>query len=316
MGRATVSRRPTRRITRRPVVALLGALLVSAVGCAAAVPEGGSPPPASSTSTDDEISSSDLERFFGGGLEFWDHGSFGVDRAQLIENADAPGGVLLRAFYPAGSASRRAEGEDGGMQVYMRLPDDPVDELYLQYHVRFQPDFDFVKGGKLPGLYGGTVTGGQRIPDGTDGLSTRYMWRPGGDGEVYAYLPTSQMHGTSLGRGCWVFTPGRWTAIQQRVRLNSPDKADGEVTVWQDGRTVLNQTGLTFRTTGELKIDGLFFSTFFGGGDTSWASPVDQYADFAAFAVSDGYIPSPAAGGAASADAPESDRACGVAGTP
>jgi hypothetical protein len=41
-----------------------------------------------------------------------------------------------------------------------------------------------------------------------------------------------------------------------------------------------------FRTVGSLRIDGLFFSTFFGGGDSSWASPVDQHADFAGFAVS------------------------------
>lgn len=314
MGRATPPRHPARRLSRRPVAALLGVLLVSAAGCAAAAPEARSSPRASITSTDDEISTADLEWFFGGGLEFWDHGSFGVDRAELIETARAPDGAMVRVFYPAGSASRRAKGEDGGMQVYMRLPDDPVDELYLQYYVRFPPDFDFVKGGKLPGLYGGTVTGGQHIPDGTDGFSTRYMWRRGGDGEVYAYLPTSEKHGTSLGRGCWFFTPGRWTAIQQRVRLNTPGETDGEITVWQDGRQVLTQTGLTFRTTDDLKIDGLFFSTFFGGGDTSWASPVDQYADFAAFTVSDGYIPPAAEVGAADADAPESNRACGVAG--
>ncbi|WP_181449171.1 polysaccharide lyase [Nonomuraea aridisoli] len=42
---------------------------------------------------------------------------------------------------------------------------------------------------------------GGRIPDGTNGLSTRFMWRANGAGEVYAYLPTSREHGTSLGRG-------------------------------------------------------------------------------------------------------------------
>jgi len=32
-----------------------------------------------------------------------------------------------------------------------------------------------------------------------------------------------------------------------------------------------------------LRIEGLFFSTFFGGGDASWATPRDQYADLAGF---------------------------------
>ena len=139
------------------------------------------------------------------------------------------------------------------------------------------------------------MTGGQNIPDGTDGFSTRYMWRGGGDGEVYAYLPTSEDHGTSLGRGCWYFPTNQWVAIQQRVKLNTPGASDGEVTVWQDGRQVLSQRGMTYRTTDQLKIDGVFFSTFFGGGDESWASPVDQYADFAGFTVSSSFVPPPGA---------------------
>ncbi len=288
---------------------MIGALLVGTAGCDVEAPvtepsaAGPSLSSGSTGSTGEPVGRGDLEQFFGGGLELRDDGSFGVDQARLVSAADAPAERMLRVSYPAGSASRRADGEDGGMQAYLLLPDGPVDELDLTYQVRFPPGFDFVKGGKLPGLYGGSVTGGQDIPDGTDGFSTRYMWRKDGDGEVYAYLPTSEKTGTSIGRGCWSFPTGRWTAMHQRVRLNTPGRADGEVRVWQDGRQVLARSGLTFRTTDELQIDGLFFSTFFGGGDTSWASPVDQYADFAAFAVSDGGDAAPEAvpedGGAA-----------------
>jgi hypothetical protein len=145
--------------------------------------------------------------------------------------------------------------------------------------------FDFVKDGKLPGLYGGTVTAGRHIPDGTNGFSTRYMWRKGEAGEVYAYLPSSVSHGTSLGRNSWQFAPGQWTLTEQEVRLNTPGESDGSVTVWINGTQVFQQTGIVYRTTRNLKIDGLFFSTFFGGGDSSWASPSDQYAEFAEFSV-------------------------------
>jgi hypothetical protein len=191
--------------------------------------------------------------------------------------------------YPAGSASSRAAAEegtpDGGVQAYLRLPSGSLDQARLRYYVRFQPGFDFVKGGKLPGLYGGTVTAGRHIPDGTNGFSTRYMWRKGGAGEVYAYLPGSVSHGTSLGRNSWQFKPGQWTPIEQEVRLNNPGQADGSITVWVNGAQVFQQSGMVYRTTRNLKIDGLFFSTFFGGGDSSWASPSDQYADFADFSV-------------------------------
>ena len=281
--RAMAGERP-----RHPLMAVCALVVVfaSIAGCA-----GAAPPPSAEAITGEAATTADLEGFLGNGLTFWDHGEFGIDRARLVAMPDAPGGTAMRVSYPAGSASKRAGGVDGGTQLYLRLPE-PVDEMNLEYSIRFPAGFDFVKGGKLPGLYGGTVTGGQTIPDGTDGFSTRYMWRRDGDGEVYAYLPTSQEHGTSLGRGCWSFPTGSWTTVSQRVRLNTPGLADGEVTVQQDGHEVLRRTGLTFRTTDELRIEGLFFSTFFGGGDESWASPVDQYAEFAGFRLSTDTAPS------------------------
>ena len=163
-----------------------------------------------------------------------------------------------------------------------------MDEAWLSYRLRFPAGFDFVKGGKLPGLFGGTATSGRRIPDGTNGFSTRYMWRAGGRGEVYAYLPSSKKHGTSLGRGAWRWPTGRWVQVVQHVRLNDPQGSDGVIDVWLAGKKVYTAAGLRFRSTDRLKIDGVFFSTFFGGGDRGWASPRDQYADFADVRMSTG----------------------------
>ncbi|OLT14615.1 hypothetical protein BJF78_17980 [Pseudonocardia sp. CNS-139] len=266
----------TTRATRRAATAVLAALLVGVPLTTACTSTPAVRAPAEVA--DPDVTAIDLERFLGNGLRYTERGDFGLDRGQLVADPEAPGGTLLRVRYPAGSASQSGSDIGGGLQAYLELPDGPATAVDLEYRVRFPAGFDFVKGGKLPGLYGGTVTSGWNIPDGTDGFSTRYMWRAGGDGEVYAYLPTSVEHGTSLGRGCWIFTPGRWTTIRQRVVLNAPDRDDGRVAVWQDGRQVLDSTGLTFRTSDDLRIDGLFFSTFFGGGDMSWATPVDQYA--------------------------------------
>jgi hypothetical protein len=227
-----------------------------------------------------------MTAFFGEPLAIMDHGGFGQDDATIRTGGagDAPA-VQLRVRYPADSASRLAaqddDAEDGGFQVYLARSAGPVDEAWLSYRLRFPAGFDFVKGGKLPGLFGGTVTSGRHIPDGTNGFSTRYMWRAKGAGEVYAYLPTSTEHGTSLGRGSWYFPTGRWFEVVQHVRLNDPQASDGVIEVRLDGKPVYRATGLRFRTTDRLKIDGVFFSTFFGGGDRSWASPRDQYADFA-----------------------------------
>jgi hypothetical protein len=67
--------------------------------------------------------------------------------------------------------------------------------------------------------------------------------------------------------------------------LNTPGQLDGAVRVWVDGQLKLENERLLFRTTNRLKIEGVFFSTFFGGGDPTWAPPHDTHADFAAFAA-------------------------------
>lgn len=290
-GSAEGVRRASARLGLTCAIALM--LLLGVVGCgllpggeqdsdgiSSAVPEKG-PTLATMAGT-----------FFGSGLVPQERGSFGLeDRTRIIRSDDSRFPKVLRVYFPANSASNRsAEGDGttaGGAQLYLKLADGAADRLYLRYYVRFPEGFDFVKGGKLPGLYGGTVTSGLRIPDGTDGFSTRYMWRRDGDAEIYAYLPTSEEHGTSLGRGSWTWKTGKWTCVEQEVRLNTPGQSDGSVTVWLDGEEEQRVDSLTFRTVDSLHIEGIFFSTFFGGGDSSWASPKNQYADFAAFAISD-----------------------------
>ena len=216
-------------------------------------------------------------------------GAWGLENLEVMTASSGPHRNSLRVFYPAGSASpsvSRREGVPlGGAQFYADLNLDARTALRLSYAVRFPEDFDFVKGGKLPGLFGGVGNSGGNIPDGTDGFSTRFMWRRQGEGEVYAYLPTSETFGTSIGRGAWSFQPGVWHRLEQEVILNHPNRSDGHIRVWVDGRQVIDQGGLTFRTVEELKIDGVFFSTFFGGGDPSWATPRNVYVDFADFAV-------------------------------
>ena len=115
----------------------------------------------------------------------------------------------------------------------------------------FGSEFDFVKGGKLPGLFGGdtSCSGGA---ESERCFSTRFMWRRDGDGEVYGYLPNEQAggfcddpdvhcnydYGHSLGRGSWQFVPGEWVRIAQVVTLNTPGSLDGSIVVLVNGEEV------------------------------------------------------------------------------
>jgi hypothetical protein len=217
-------------------------------------------------------------------------GRWGHTNAIVMSDPTGQFKRILRVRYPSNSASptvtRQENAPVGGTQFYATLNIIPQTKLRLSYYVRFSPDFNFVKGGKLPGLYGGTATSGGNIPDGTNGFSTRYMWRRKGAGEIYAYLPTSKTYGTSLGRGNWYFQPGKWYKVEQKIALNQPGKSNGIIQVWVNNQEVLNIGNVLFRKSENLQIEGIFFSTFFGGSDSSWATPKDVYIDFTGFSIS------------------------------
>lgn len=222
-------------------------------------------------------------------------GAWGLDNLSLLPTSGRQSGTpgsrarALRVRYPAGSVSpgyaRSARAPLGGGQFFATMGITPQTGVRLRYSLRFSENFNFVRGGKLPGLFGGRGNSGGNRPNGTDGFSTRFMWRQNGEGEVYAYLPTSDRFGTSIGRSGWRFRPGVWHQLEQEVILNRPGQANGRIRVWLDGREVVNQGGLTFRSVDQLQIDGLFFSTFFGGDDRSWATPRDVHIDFADFSL-------------------------------
>lgn len=199
-----------------------------------------------------------------------------------IAHSDEIKDVAIR--YPAGSydpASMVHLGLPyGGITFKAPLPPPGRECLILTYDVKFDKNFDFVKGGKLPGLYGGNGNTGGNIPNGHDGFSTRYIWKEEGAGAVYAYLPNSQLWGTALGLGSWTFTVDRWHTLEQLVKLNDPGQANGVISVWYDGILVHAETGVIFRDTQALKIDGLLFSTFFGGNNETFATPVSTHIRF------------------------------------
>lgn len=189
----------------------------------------------------------------------------------------------LRVHYPKGTSAPSDNGK-GGAGFYATIDAlSGAERACLQYKVRFEPGFDFVKGGKLPGLYGGKApSGGDKVTG--DGYSMRFMWREQGQGELYGYVVNMDSeYGESMGRGLWTFPTGQWVTIEQEIILNDPHGENGIARVWIDGRPILEQRGIVYRTQGNVFADGLMFSTFFGGSGEGWRTKQDQSADFADF---------------------------------
>lgn len=212
---------------------------------------------------------------------------WGEQNLQVLDSTESGlGSPALRVDYPAGTSSP-SDAEEGGAGFVVPVPAlRQADRACLRYRVRFPAGFDFVKGGKLPGLYGGDgPTGGDEVT-GKNGFSMRFMWRKQGQGELYEYVVNKDSdYGESVGRGRWHFTPGQWVTVEEEIVLNDPERKNGIARVWIDGQPTLEQQGIVYRTTDEVHIDGLMFSTFFGGHGSDWRTPRDQTVDFADFTL-------------------------------
>lgn len=185
-------------------------------------------------------------------------------------------GKILRIYYPKGKYGS----EWTGSQFLVNL--EPGDAYELSYKVKFEEGFDFRLGGKLPGLTSGgeKFTGGHHPAHG-EGWSARFMWRKGGQAELYLYYVDKLSDwGDSHRLKGIVFETGKWYRIRQRVTLNDPDKANGRIKVWVNGTSVLDLQDLRLRIGEQGWIDSFYFSTFHGGNTIDWAPQNDSYARF------------------------------------
>ncbi|GJE94465.1 polysaccharide lyase family 14 protein [Phanerochaete sordida] len=213
-----------------------------------------------------------------------------------VPSTNNPSGPVLEVTYPEGSFSHGT----GGMQLYSlwnTTDGSTFNSMLITYEVAFDSGFNWVQGGKLPGLRGGpdpNGCSGGSAANGSNCFSSRLMWRKNGEGEVYAYLLENNSlcsdksvlcnqdgFGTSINRGSFSYAAGQWNLVTMLVRLNEPlDEANGQIVLYYNNVKAIDQSGLQLRTSDDINIGGLYFSTFFGGDDSSWATPVTTHTYF------------------------------------
>ena len=214
----------------------------------------------------------------------WDNGM--STRSMIDTTVAAVGRKSLRITYPAGFSGPKGN----GAQVSLILPG--KDQYYMSYWLRFDPNFCFKLGGKLPGLAAGKLCSGGQICDGTNGFTARFMWHADGKAILYLYhmdrksqwgedSPLVYPSGEQV-----AFERGKWYHMMERVKINSSaSRYDGEVEVWVNGKHVLLRKGLRFTSNGE-KVDRFYFSTFHGGSGPDWAPTETCYIWFDDLAIS------------------------------
>ena len=215
--------------------------------------------------------------------------SQGVDEGRVSLVEQESGSTVLAVEYPAGKYGTRETGAQWKLNF-----DESYTSVELSYDVQFEEGFDFVKGGKLPGLFGGEGNTGGGIPTGMDGFSARMMWRGNGRVVQYVYYPDQPEHfghdmpwtDPATGEDL-MFTPGTWHNVVHQLKLNTPGERNGVLRTYFDGQLALEVQGLRFRDTTDFAIDGMYFSTFFGGGSDSWSTTADETIYFDNFRISE-----------------------------
>lgn len=217
----------------------------------------------------------------------WDNGvSEGRVKIEHSSKAYGGSGSCLVVKYPKGQYGTKKT----GAQWLMPL-DGEHTEVLSSYKFKFKNYTDFVKGGKLPGISGGTTPTGSVTATGYNGFTARMMWKTFHTGNPGSPKQrTSQMisYAKYVGSGydqdgkdedeTYFVDPdgdlstirsNRWYEVTQRVRMNDVGQQNGVLQIWLNGDLVVDQQNLEFRKTNSLKIDHFYFSTFFGGG-WSW----------------------------------------------
>jgi len=229
------------------------------------------------------------------------HSHFNEGAYDLQTSPDILGGF---SFFTSGATT------GGGSTPVVDLPSLKAREVSFGYNVKFSAGFQWNKGGKLPGLFGGTnendaaTCSGGRHADTC--FSTRMMWRRDGQGELYLYIPPDQnrvdlcgphgtgqcvgadngvIYGASVGTGNFYFKAGDWTAVREVIHINTPGQKDGWAAVYVNGASSpsIYISDISFGANPDTYFYGQQMQTFFGGHTTDWASPQSQdiwFADF------------------------------------
>ncbi|GAA6004800.1 hypothetical protein JCM11491_002235 [Sporobolomyces phaffii] len=199
--------------------------------------------------------------------------------------------VVLSVEYPKGQYTG---GEKGGANMRLRVFGEGKTRAMISYQVGFEDSFDFVKGGKLPGLFGGDPSGGCTGGKGSAVcFSARFMWREKGEGEVYGYVPVYDglceegdanetsvachgKMGQSFNRGSFSFEAGQYTTLTEVAILNSnpgtETEANGYLAVYTGETLAFERSDVVYRTNASVFFSSVLFQTFFGGSTQDYAS--------------------------------------------
>jgi hypothetical protein len=196
-----------------------------------------------------------------------------IENLTIAKLRDAPAPIAMTVSLPKGSASPHSStSPKGGMSFpwETRLLRGKS-AACLAYSVLVPADFEFGRGGALPGIGGGDAEGRAR-----EGFVARVAWRHGGSGGATLRVKSDgETRSTLAERDGFAFPRGRWVRLEQEVVLNTPKQADGILRVWADGWLAVDRTDMTYRTRSDVTLSGVAADVFYGSEEGGGLAPAD-----------------------------------------
>jgi hypothetical protein len=214
------------------------------------------------------------------------YGSSAFDDSTVV--ADSRGtGKAYRLRLEAGTIRSNPAGNNG---IVLVVPlSRQVDNACLSYDIKFDANFDWSMGGKLPGLSGVAPGVSPSLPagggnPGDKGWSGRLMWNSNGKILNYNYGPRQvSQYGDGVHWPTYA-KRGTWHTVKVCYTMNSVGanggNADGKLQSWLDGVQQVNITNHVFRERTDVHIGHIMWSVFRGGSTMDWAGGWDSWIDF------------------------------------
>lgn len=217
----------------------------------------------------------------------------GAYRGMIYRKDYRGSGNVVRTTLEQGKTIQ-SRGTGRGNVLMIKLPG-AYDSACMSYDIRFAGDVDFSAGGKLPGFVGVAPGTPPSTPEGggstAHGWSGRLMWlgskmwkmvrdaRATNMVVTYLYHPgQDRQYGDNVSWGS-SFTPNVWHTVKQCHVMNTIGRSDGVLQTWFDGRLVMAQYHVVYRTDPAVHITHFDWSIFRGGNDAVWAGTHTSYVD-------------------------------------
>ena len=195
-----------------------------------------------------------------------------LENARIVVARDGPAKQAIEVrFLRTNSNSPAAESKMGMGFTWMPRNVGKAAAACLTYSVFMSKDFDFAKGGRLPGFVAATPD-----QDATAApVSSRVTWRDSGALELRVQMADWPEPRRLTGDKTYILPRGQWVSLEQEIVLNSPGAKDGLLRVWADGTMIFEKKNFAFREKPETQISGVLAETTLSA-PTGTPLPKDQ----------------------------------------